>query len=165
MDTTSKKPLNNLAIISLSLVGLLASPLGLTEERAETLVECAKIQNSEERVACYDRLAGRVEKKLEEQQQGSTRDRVEKKNQVIAEEILGSEAPSSELYSLTIEKILRDRNRRVVYQTTDGRRFRRSSGTQSSFKAGDTLKMEEGFLGAVFLVSEDGKRIKVQEIH
>lgn len=143
---------------------LLSTAIYFNALQAETLSDCSKIESMEERVACYDRLAGRVEQKMEEEYEGTTQQQIEKKNEAISKEILGEEAPQEELMVVEIARVLHDRNKRVIFVTTDGRVFKKSASTASSFSVGDKLRMEKGFLSAVFLVREDGMRIKVQEI-
>lgn len=135
-----------------------------TAVQAETLIECAKIEDPGERVACYDKLAGRVEKKLNEPQIGTTEQRIEARNQSVAEEIVGEGAASPEIMTVEIERILRDRNRRVSYLTTDGRVFKRSSSATRNFNVGDVLTIQHGMMGSIFLVREDGFKIKVTEV-
>lgn len=131
---------------------------------AETLLDCSRIEDATDRVACYDKLAGRVEEKLGEPYEGTTEERVEARNDSIAKEVVGAKEPAPELLMLEIKKVQRDRNRRIVYLTTDGRAFRRSEGSRITFKAGDKCTMKSGVMGAVFLVRDDGRKNKVKEL-
>lgn len=131
---------------------------------AETLMECSQIEDAAERVACYDKVAGRVEKKMEEAYKGTTKQRVEARKESIAEEVVGSDEFVPELLTLEIKEVLLDRNRRITYLTTDGRVFRRSNSAMIRFKVGDKCTLEAGVMGAVFLVREDGSKNKVKEL-
>ncbi len=131
---------------------------------ADTLLECSQIEDADERVACYDNLAGRVEVKMDDSYEGTTEQRVEARNESITAEIVGSDEPAPELMTMEIKKVLRDRSRRLVYQMTDGRLFKRSSGSSISFKVGDKCTLETGVMGSVFMVREDGKKNKVKEL-
>ena len=131
---------------------------------AETLLECSRIEDAAKRVACYDRLAGRVEEKMEEKYEGTTEQRVEARQESITEEVVGSDGPAPELLALEIKRVFRDRNRRLIYVMTDGRIFRRSPGSQISLKAGDKCNLQTGVMNSIFLVSEDGKKSKVKEL-
>lgn len=133
---------------------------------AQTVLECAKLENQEDRLACYDEVAGRVEKKLDEPQQGTTQERVEARNEAIAEAVVGAETEEDvpDLLRLEIETVIRDSNRRVIYKTTDGRYFRRSTASSVTFRAGDVCSIEEGVFSAIFLVRDDGKKNKVKEL-
>lgn len=131
---------------------------------ADTLLECSQIEDVDERVACYDDLAGRVEVKMDDSYEGTTEQRVEARNESITEEIVGSDKPAPELMSLEVKKVHRNRSGRLVYQMTDGRLFRRSSSSRISFRAGDKCNLESGVMGSVFLVREDGKKNKVEEL-
>ena len=133
---------------------------------AQTMLECSKLEGEEARLACYDEVAGRVRKELEVPQQGTTEQRVEARNEAIAEAVVGGETENDvpDLLKLEIEKVIRDSNLRVTYRTTDGRYFRRSSGSKVTFRAGEICTIEEGMLGSVFLVREDGAKNKVKEL-
>jgi hypothetical protein len=131
---------------------------------AETLLECSRIEDAAERVACYDKVAGRVEEKMEEEYVGTTEQRVEARKDSIAEEVVGDDEPVPELLTLEIKKVIRDRSRRLTYVTTDGRFFRRSPSSMVSFKAGDKCTIKPGVLGSIFLVREDGSKNKVKEL-
>ena len=133
---------------------------------AESMLDCSRLEAEQERLECYDRVAGRVEEKLEESFSGTTEDRVEARNESITEAIVGETADSEvpNLLRLEIKKVIRDRNRRVTYQTVDGRFFRRSTGSNVTFKSGDICVIEVGAFSATFLVREDGKRNKVKEL-
>lgn len=131
---------------------------------AETLLECSKIEDATERVACYDQLAGRVEEKLEEKYEGTTEQRVEARKIDIAEEVVGSEAAAPELLLLEIANVYRDRNNRVTYRTTDGRYFKRSNSEKFTFKVGDICTLKKGAFSSIYLIREDGLKSKVKEL-
>ncbi len=141
--------------------------LGLSvSANGETLMECSKIEDAAERVACYDRLAGRVEEKMEETYEGTTEERVEKRTESIAEEVVGSTetVAAPEVSNLEIKRVVIDRNRRVTYVLADGRVFRRSSGSRATFKVGNRCQLESGVMRSVFLVCDDGRKNKVEEL-
>ena len=130
------------------------------------MLECSELEDQQERLDCYDRVAGRVEEKLEKERTGTTRERVEARNEEVTEEIVGAK-PSEvvpDVLTIEIEKVMRDRARRVIYKTSDGRYFRRSSGSVITFSVGDTCEIEEGMLGSIFLVRDDGQKNKVKEL-
>ncbi|MBD3648132.1 MAG: hypothetical protein HUJ31_11930 [Pseudomonadales bacterium] len=143
---------------------MIISTLPLVGTGAETtLMDCKKIEDVEKRVACYDRVAGRVEEKMKEDYRGTTDQRTEARNQSITQEVVGTVQPPA-TKPMAIDKVLRDRNRRIVFVTTDGRRFRKRSSSPTSFRPGDTVRLEDGVFGSVFLVNADGLKIKVKEI-
>ncbi len=133
---------------------------------AQSMLECSQLENEEDRLECYDRVAGRVEEKLEEKRSGTTAERVEARNEAVTEEIVGAKSDEKvpDLLTVEIAKVMRDRSRRVVYKTSDGRYFRRSSGSVITFSVGDTCEIEEGMLGSTFLVRADGQKNKVKEL-
>ena len=61
---------------------------------AESMLDCSRLEAEKERLECYDRVAGRVEEKLEESFSGTTEDRVEARNESITEAIVGEAADS-----------------------------------------------------------------------
>jgi len=134
---------------------------------AQTMLECSKLESEEDRLACYDEVAGRVEKELDEPLRGTTEERVEARNEAIAEAVVGTENDEAapDLLQVEIAKVIRDSNRRVIYQTTDGRYFRRSTGSTATFSEGDLCTIEEGVLSAMFLVRSDGRKNKVKELN
>jgi hypothetical protein len=134
---------------------------------AQSMLECSQLENEEERLECYDEVAGRVEEQLEEKRQGTTDERVEARNEAVTEEVVGVKPDENvpDLLTVDIAKVIRDRNRRVIYKTTDGRYFRRSSRSVITFRVGDTCAIEEGMLGSTFLVRDDGQKNKVEELN
>lgn len=134
---------------------------------AQSMLDCSKLESEAERLECYDKVAGRVEKKLEEESyKGTTEQRVEARNESITEEVVGTvpDEVVPNLLKLEIKVAHRDSNRRVTYQTVDGRYFRRNSSTGVTFKPGDICTIQKGVMSALFLVREDGKRNKVKEL-
>ncbi len=131
----------------------------------ETLIECSRIEDPTARVACYDKLAGRVEEKMEKSYSGTTEQRVEAMKQSITEEVVGDTAKAPEILQLEIKSVQRDRNGRVTYVTTDGRYFKRSNDAKTTFEVGDRLVIEEGMMSSRFLVRDDGRKNKVTEVN
>ena len=146
-------------------IALLALLLASAGVNAQTLVECSKIADAAERVECYDKVAGRVEKKMVEPQVGSTEERIEARQQAVAEEVIGDASVAPDIVTLKIARVVRDRSRRVTYVSEDGRLFARSSSEMKNFKVGDTVRIESGMLSAIFLVRDDGVKIKVKEVN
>jgi len=134
---------------------------------AQSMLECSQLEEEKDRLACYDKVAGRVEEKLEEERSGTTEQRVEARNEAIAEEVVGEDVANEsvpDLMMVEIGRIMRDRSRRVIYRTTDGRYFKRSSGSRITFRTGDSCSLEEGMMGSLFLVRTDGQKNKVEEL-
>lgn len=130
------------------------------------MLECSQLEDQQERLDCYDQVAGRVEEKLEKERTGTTEERVEARNEEVTQEIVGAK-PSEvvpDILTVEIQKVMRDRTRRVIYKTTDGRYFRRSSSSRVTFRVGDTCEIDEGMFGSVFLVRKDGQKNKVEEL-
>lgn len=132
---------------------------------AQTLLECSRIEDSAERIACYDKVAGRVEEKMEETFEGTTEQRIEARQESIADEVVGPDEPVPELLPVDIKRVHRTRSNRFVYETADGRLFQKSSSSRVMFRVGDRCTLEPGLLGSLFLVRDDGKKIKVEELN
>jgi hypothetical protein len=62
----------------------------------------------------------------------------------------------------TVTQVIRKYGGKVEYLTDNGRRFRKISTSQQNFQVGDVLVAKRGVFEAVFLVNQDGKRIKVK---
>jgi hypothetical protein len=142
--------------------------LGFTPAaNAQSMLECSRLESEEERLECYDRVAGRVEEKLEEKRIGTTEQRVEARNEAVTEEVVGTkpDAVVPDVMTIEIGDVIRDRNRRIIYKSTDGRYFRRSSSSRITFREGEMCSIEEGVFGSTFLVREDGQRNKVEELN
>lgn len=135
---------------------------------AQSMLDCSRLDSEEERLECYDRVAGRVEEKLEEKQSGTTEERVDARNEAITEEIVGAEVAEEvvpDVLSFQIEKVMRDRSRRVIYKTSEGRYFRRSSSSRVTFREGDSCILSSGMMGSLFLIRDDGQKSKVEELN
>ena len=133
---------------------------------AQSMLECSELEDQQERLECYDEVAGRVEEKLGKERTGTTEERVEARNEDVTEEIVGAK-PSEvvpDVLTVEIEKVIRDRNRRVIYKTADGRYFRRSTSSRITFREGDNCVIDEGMFGSIFLVRDDGQKNKVEEL-
>ena len=65
----------------------------------------------------------------------------------------------------TITRVSRKHDEKIEYQTADGRRFRKLSANQSSFAVGDRVVATLGVFNAVFLINQDGIRIKVKPLN
>lgn len=133
---------------------------------AQSMLECSQLEDQQARLECYDEVAGRVEEKLEKERTGTTKERVEARNEDVTEEIVGAK-PSEvvpDVMAIEIEKVIRDRNRRIIYKTADGRYFRRSSSSRITFRVGDNCVIEDGMFGSIFLVRNDGQKNKVEEL-
>ena len=66
--------------------------------------------------------------------------------------------------TLIVSDVRRNSRRQVFFATEQGRTFRRESGSYASFKEGDQLSIETGMMSSMFLVNQDGLRIKVKEL-
>ena len=131
----------------------------------DSLLECAKIKDNAQRVACYDKVAGRVQKKLDQEYSGTSTERKQAKDESISNEVVGIKANKTEYKGISITEIRYDRNRRPIYSTNDGRYFRRSSDSPTTFVKGDEVHVKQGMFGSLFLIRDDGLKIKVEEIH
>ena len=155
---------------------------------AASVEECRDITNPSERLACYDNTAtttvisAPAPKQKPEKQPAqpitpaptrSTKPKQTNKPVVVnnaLEEPLprrGVNKPQVETAAVeyTIVKVLRRYGEKIEYQTNDGRRFRKLSATQTNFSIGDTVVAKLGVFGAVFLINQDGTRIKVKPLN
>ena len=151
-----------------------------THAVTEPLGKCLKIENPTERLACYDKM---LESSVTESPTASpmsdlpsvsTKTPTEK-TKIAATHLTGAlreELPrrktdqrferEDDVTRYTVSRILRKYGGKVEYLTENGRRFRKISTSHQNFQVGDVLVAKRGVFEAVFLVNEEGKRIKVK---
>ncbi len=151
---------------------------------AETIETCTEIKDPTTRLACYDNaLQKDVPKSVLEpksvQAPKSTQVPKEAKAPAaikVAEQVLKGaikkELPrrgASEkrpridnITRYTVTRVVTKYGGKIEYLTDNGRRFRKISTSPQSFKVGDVLVAKLGVFESVFLVNQDGKRIKVK---
>ena len=78
----------------------------------------------------------------------------------VAPEII-EEVPQQ--ITFVIKDVLYTQRRETIYVAGDGRLFKKTSDTQIKIRPGERVAIEDGFFGSIFLVTEKGVRIKVQE--
>jgi len=151
---------------------------------AETIETCTEIKDPTTRLACYDNaLQKDVPKSVLEpksvQAPKSTQVPKEAKAPAaikVTEQVLKGaikkELPrrgASEkrpridnITRYTVTRVVTKYGGKIEYLTDNGRRFRKISTSPQSFKVGDVLVAKLGVFESVFLVNQDGKRIKVK---
>ena len=151
---------------------------------AETIETCTEIKDPTTRLACYDNVLQKdVPKSVLEpksvQAPKSTQVPKEAKAPAaikVAEQVLKGaikkELPrrgASEkrprvdnITRYTVTRVVTKYGGKIEYLTDNGRRFRKISTSPQSFKVGDVLVAKLGVFESVFLVNQDGKRIKVK---
>ena len=151
---------------------------------AETIETCIEIKDPTTRLACYDNaLQKDVPKSVLEpkstQAPKSTQLTKEAKDSAstkVTERILKGaikkELPRrgasekrpriDDITRYTVTKVVTKYGGKIEYLTDNGRRFRKISTSPQSFKVGDVLVAKLGVFESVFLVNQDGKRIKVK---
>ncbi len=142
-------------------LAIIVLPLTL---QAETFLECSELENSSDRLNCYDSVAAGLKASLQQKQKGTTKERQEAKEVAVSVATIGKESvPSPELESFKIERIISPQRHRHVYISDDGRKFKKTSRDTQNFKIGDTVFIKPGVFGSIFLV-KPGLKIKVKEI-
>ena len=151
---------------------------------AETIETCTEIKDPTTRLACYDNaLQKDVPKSVLEPKsvQAPKSNQVPKEAKApaaikVAEQVLKGaikkELPrrgASEkrpridnITRYTVTRVVTKYGGKIEYLTDNGRRFRKISTSPQSFKVGDVLVAKLGVFESVFLVNQDGKRIKVK---
>ena len=151
---------------------------------AETIETCTEIKDPTTRLACYDNaLQKDVPKSVLEPKsvQAPKSPQVPKEAKApaaikVAEQVLKGaikkELPrrgASEkrpridnITRYTVTRVVTKYGGKIEYLTDNGRRFRKISTSPQSFKVGDVLVAKLGVFESVFLVNQDGKRIKVK---
>lgn len=136
---------------------------------AQSFMECSDIELDTERLSCYDAAAAAIKASIEKPQVGSSEQRQEQRNAEVAAIVFGEEAAPEiveevpEQITFVIKDVLYTQRRDTIFVAEDGRLFKKISDTQVTIKPGERVAIEDGFFGAIFLVTEKGVRIKVKE--
>lgn len=136
---------------------------------AQSFMECSDIELDTERLSCYDAAAAAIKASIEKPQVGSSEQRQEQRNAEVAAIVFGEEAAPEiveevpEQITFVIKDVLYTQRRDTIFVAEDGRLFKKTSDTQVTIKPGERVAIEDGFFGAIFLVTEKGVRIKVKE--
>ena len=139
------------------------------EAGAQSFMECADIEGDSNRLSCYDSAAAAIKTSLEKPQAGSSEQRQEQRNAEVAAIVFGEEqAPEiieevPEQITFIIKDVLFTQQRETIFIAEDGRLFKKIADTRVTIKRGERVSIEDGFFGAIFLVTEKGVRIKVKE--
>ena len=158
-------------IISLSL-----SPLAVGAD----LDQCLKISNDRDRLKCYDQLhgfdqsskanIGRLENRTLERPSPVKLGSSETVGSNSADDaIIGAAQQAYDTIiansqTLKISNISKSRSGKVYYYTQSGRVFRKNTDRTVTFKRNDSVTLELGFLGSMFMTNQDSIRIKVKEM-
>ena len=136
---------------------------------AQSFMECSDIELDAERLSCYDAAAAAIKASIDKPQVGSSEQRQEQRNAEVAAIVFGEEAAPEiveevpEQITFIIKDVLYTQRRDTIFVAEDGRLFKKISDTQVTIKPGERVAIEDGFFGAIFLVTEKGVRIKVKE--
>jgi len=139
------------------------------EAGAQSFMECADIEGDSNRLSCYDNAAAAIKASLEKPQAGSSEQRQEQRNAEVAAIVFGEEqAPEiieevPKQITFIIKDVLFTQQRETIFIAEDGRLFKKIADTRVTIKRGERVSIEDGFFGAIFLVTEKGVRIKVKE--
>ena len=151
--------------------GLIFAALTLlcVQANAQSFMECADIEDDSNRLSCYDTAAEAIKASLEKPQAGSSEQRQEQRNAEVAAIVFGEEeAPAiveevPEQITFVIKDVLFTQQRETIFIAEDGRLFKKIADTRVTIKRGERVSIEDGFFGAIFLVTKKGVRIKVKE--
>ncbi|MDB2395332.1 hypothetical protein N9W36_04205 [Porticoccaceae bacterium] len=158
-------------IISLSL-----SPLAVGAD----LDQCLKISNDRDRLKCYDKLhgfdqsseanIGRLENRTLERPSpvklgsSQTEGNKDADGATISAAQKAYDTIIANSQTLKISNISKSRSGKVYYYTQSGRVFRKNTDRTVTFKRNDSVTLELGFLGSMFMTNQDNIRIKVKEM-
>ena len=67
--------------------------------------------------------------------------------------------------AMVVAKVTEGRNKKVYYYMNNDRIFRKNTSRSATFRVDDIVELEGGALGALLLINQNGKRIKVKEIN
>ncbi|RPG33306.1 MAG: hypothetical protein CBC52_001490 [Gammaproteobacteria bacterium TMED92] len=173
-----------MAHLCLQVTGLALWVVAAATVSAATISDCRSITEADQRLACYDRVGSNSEAMVDAAGTGESAalqqaEAAEKSvttyqaprivSGALTEPLpLNSAAQRSSppaVVEYTIGEVLHKRSERIEYHTTDNRRFRKISTTTSNFAVGDTVVAKLGVFNAVFLINQDGMRIKVKPLN
>jgi uncharacterized ParB-like nuclease family protein len=163
---------------------LLASTVILTSmANGADVSDCLEINNNKDRLKCYDKAYKFVPssdpKSLDPEIQ--TIRSVERPSAIVEEttkvqSVLPSDtktlSAAQEAYdnviansqTLKITGVSQSRSRKTYYFTDSGRVFLKNTDRRTTFKEDDSVTLELGFLGSLFMTNQDDVRIKVKEM-
>jgi len=150
---------------------------------ATDVEECLALSIAAERLACYDQAHGfskadeAVAKGVQQtvilNQPIAAAESTDTTAPKVAETSVGdsAKAEAQRAYDKVIEdaKVMTVKRKSVsqgyeYYLTESGRKFRTMSRKSTSIDVVTKLKIEKGFLGSMFLISDTGKRVKAKEL-
>jgi type IV secretory pathway VirB10-like protein len=173
-------------------IGVITAVCSSTSTLAATVEDCRQIADPGARLACYDSSPALKNEPAQPIDQTSrnvapfakptptpapktTNDAPKQKPQAKAvsgalktplpRRAATASATEQKAVQYTITRVSRKRDEKIEYQTADGRRFRKLSANQSSFAVGDRVVATLGVFNAVFLINQDGIRIKVKPLN
>lgn len=145
--------------------------------------QCLKISNDRDRLKCYDKLHGfdqssetkigqlgeRTIETLERPSPIKLRQtKTERNNGADVATVSAAQAAYDTVIAnsqtLKISNISKSRSGKVYYYTQSGRIFRKNTDRTVTFKRNDSVTLELGFLGSMFMTNQDNIRIKVKEM-
>lgn len=144
------------------------------------LDQCLKISNDRDRLKCYDKLhgfdqsseanIGRLENRTLELPSpvklgsSQTEGNKDADGATISAAQKAYDTIIANSQTLKISNISKSRSGKVYYYTQSGRVFRKNTDRTVTFKRNDSVTLELGFLGSMFMTNQDSIRIKVKEM-
>ena len=155
---------------------------------ADNAEHCVSIVDSKERLECYDRAlrpAKSADKKAANSprpksidtnvvSRANDREGSRKKSPLSSSNALKEELPrkadriikkGEDPTRYTVTRIVRKYGGKIEFVTDNDRRFRKISTSDYLFEVGDVLVAKRGVFESVFLINQDGKRIKVKIVN
>jgi hypothetical protein len=152
---------------SLLIAVLLASP-ALADD--QSLMACSEIAQDTDRLNCFDQLVADLKDSLNTPQKGTRSERIEARSIEIQTAILGAKKVEEisknapEAVGVKIVKVEKTPTRKTIYTADAGDRYLKLSTKGSNFREGDTVILEDGVFGSLFMVGKNGLRIKVRAL-
>lgn len=173
-----------MAYLCLQITGLTLWVVAAATVSAATISDCRSITEADQRLACYDRVGSNSDTMVDAvaagesaaPEQAEAAEKPAPKYQAprmvsdaltepLPRDAAVQPSPPQAQVEYTIGKVLHKRSERIEYHTTDNRRFRKISPTTSNFAVGDIVVAKLGVFNAVFLINQDGMRIKVKPLN
>ena len=128
----------------------------------DDLLSCRAITNDSERLRCYDDVTARIADMVSNAPAARI-GREQEFSDELEREITGNVKPTIS-YTQIID-IADDAYGKPIFTTEDGRRWKQSTSSRMArLDVGTQVHFESGALGSIFMVTESGRRIKVNAL-
>lgn len=163
---------------------VLTGVLSLTSmAQSQQIDSCLEIISDQQRLACYDQAHGYTDKTTFERpisisnsgkakteagdlsrQSGPLPSGAASNRAALVEAQQAYDSVLADAVTMTVTEVRETKSRQRYFFTDNGRTFKRITSRDISFRVFDSVKIEGGVLGSMFLINQDDLKIKVKEL-